>query len=98
MPRAASHGGFRAAFLLCVAAAILPRAVPAQSGVYAYPMAGQTPQQEQQDNFECRDWAVQRTGFDPNRAQAYAAPPPAAAPPPQSSGFLGADGMGKVVR
>ena len=70
----------------------------AQNAVYAYPMAGQSLEQQQQDNWECHNWSVQQTGYDPQR------PPPgpgiAYAPPPQSSGGLGSSdvGQGGVAR
>lgn len=50
----------------------------AQSGqVFAYPNAGQNQQQQQADRYQCHQWAVSQTGFDPTSA-----PPPNAAPPP----------------
>ena len=60
----------------------------AQNAVYAYPMAGQSLEQQQQDNWECHNWSVQQSGYDPQR------PPPgprvAYAPAPQqSSGVMG---------
>ncbi|HDS1737148.1 MULTISPECIES: DUF6515 family protein [Pseudomonas] len=41
--------------------------------VIAYPAYGQTPQQQDQDRYQCHRWAVEQTGFDP--AQASYAPP-----------------------
>ncbi len=60
----------------------------AQNAVYAYPMAGQSLEQQQRDNWECHNWSVQQSGYDPQR------PPPgpgvAYAPAPQqSSGVMG---------
>ncbi len=49
-------------------AAIAP--ARAQNAVYACPMAGQSLDQQQQDNWECHSWSVQQTGYDPQR------PPP----------------------
>lgn len=46
--------------------------------VFIYPQRGQSPQQQQQDRFECHQWAVQQTGFDPMMGSAP--PPPAPAP------------------
>jgi len=46
---------------------------------YVYPKEGQSPQQQQQDEYACYQWAVQQTGFDPSKA----APPPPPAPPTQ---------------
>lgn len=34
----------------------------------AYPAAGQTPQQQANDEYECHLWAVQQSGFDPSSA------------------------------
>ena len=34
-----------------------------------YPAQGQTPEQQQKDEFECHQWAVQQTGYDPTKAQ-----------------------------
>lgn len=42
-----------------------PRLPPTQ--VYFYPAAGQTPEQQERDRFECYLWAVRQTGFDPSQ-------------------------------
>ncbi len=34
-----------------------------------YPAKGQSAEQQQKDEFECHQWAVQQTGYDPTRAQ-----------------------------
>lgn len=69
-----------------------------QGGAFVYPKAGQSEQQQSKDRYECHQWAVQQTGFDPSTAPPVAsAPPPvaygqAAPPPPQQQsggGFLG---------
>jgi len=41
------------------------RAVAAHGGLYAYPRAGQTQEQQAQDQVECSQWAVQQTGVAP---------------------------------
>jgi hypothetical protein len=46
--------------------------------LFIYPQRGQSPQQQQQDRFECHQWAVQQTGFDPMMGPAP--PAPTAAP------------------
>jgi hypothetical protein len=33
--------------------------------LFAYPMKGQTPEQESADRAACHDWAVTQTGYDP---------------------------------
>src|SRR5215475_14478965 len=53
--------------------------------LFIYPQRGQSAQQQQQDRFECHQWAVQQTGFDPTMATAM--PPP---PAPTSSALGGA--------
>ena len=49
--------------------------------VFAYPNAGQTEAQQSQDRFECHQWSVAQSGFDPSSA-APLAPRPAVPPPP----------------
>jgi hypothetical protein len=80
---------------------ILLSGVPAiaQSQVFAYPNAGQSEEQQSRDRFECHQWSVSQTGFDPSTAPPL--PPRQAAPPPpptqsysdrgrpQNRGFLG---------
>jgi hypothetical protein len=43
-----------------------PPPPPVNSNVYAYPMHGQPPQQQDRDHYECSIWATQQTGFDPS--------------------------------
>lgn len=35
--------------------------------VYFYPTAGQSPEQQDRDRYECYLWAVKQTGFDPSQ-------------------------------
>ena len=47
---------------------------------FIYPSKGQSAEQQKKDEFECHQWAVQQTGFDPTKpTTTTAAPPPAAA-------------------
>lgn len=46
---------------------LYPTDVFAQSGVYAFPKGDQSQQQQQQDHSQCHEWAVSRTGVNPNR-------------------------------
>ncbi len=60
--------------------------------VYAYPLHGQTPQQQDRDHYECSQWATQQTGFDPS---APGVPPHdrvlvASGPPPGTNTAIGA--------
>ena len=43
-----------------------PRAPITQ--VYFYPKEGQTTEQQSRDHYECYNWAVQQTGFDPSQS------------------------------
>ena len=36
--------------------------------VYFYPLQGQTSEQQSRDHFECYNWAMQQTGFDPSQS------------------------------
>ena len=68
--------------VISVAAAVMVTADGfAAQHVFAYPNAGQTEAQQSQDRFECHQWSVTQSGFDPSSA-APLAPRPAAPPPP----------------
>lgn len=72
---------YSAAFLVCAAVFGLVSCAPANrhmvaqpapvlqpppTQVYFYPKAGQTPRQQDRDRYECYNWAVKQTGFEPN--------------------------------
>lgn len=38
----------------------------AQSQLMVFPAAGQSPQQQQQDQYNCHNWSVQQSGYDPS--------------------------------
>lgn len=72
----------------------LPAAPPPNTDVYAYPLHGQPPEQQDRDHYECSQWATQQTGFDPS---APGVPPhervrvvSAAGPPPGTNTAIGA--------
>jgi hypothetical protein len=48
--------------------------------MYIYPREGQTAHEERRDRFECHEWAVRQTGYDP--AQGVRSPTYSTAPPP----------------
>lgn len=50
---------------------------------YIYPAKGQSSQQQEKDKYECNQWAVNQTGFNPMD------PPTATAPPPQQQAKKG---------
>ena len=70
--------------LVMVLSVLVSTTALAQSQLDVYPQQGQSDEQQSKDRFECHNWAVQQSGFDPGN------PPPAA--PQQSSGG------GEVVR
>ena len=77
-----------------VAAAVVPCMVAAQD-LAIYPSRGQSQQQQDRDRYECHNWSVGQTGFDPTRPP----PPGAAAPPPTASagrGLLGGAAIGAI--
>ncbi|MBN2439229.1 MAG: hypothetical protein JXL20_11600, partial [Deltaproteobacteria bacterium] len=36
--------------------------------VYFFPKAGQTTEQQSRDHYDCYNWAIQQTGFDPGQS------------------------------
>jgi hypothetical protein len=55
----------------------------ANAELYSYPKNGQSPEQQQQDRYECHRWAVSQSGFDPTQNASSPPPPP---PPGGQSG------------
>jgi hypothetical protein len=61
-----------------------PLPPPPSTQVIFYPKAGQSPEQQDRDRYECYRWSVQQTGFDPagpqvaphQRVEVVAATPP----------------------
>lgn len=87
------------AYLLVVLVAALAgnRDAAAQAGVYAYPRDGQSGEQQQRDKFECHQWAVQQTGFDPITAAQSQRGANGRASSGSSGGFLGIGGDRNVI-
>ena len=55
----------------------IPQSIPGEAAaappvpstqVYFYPTAGQTTEQQSRDHYECYNWAIQQTGFDPGQS------------------------------
>lgn len=65
----------------------------AQGDVFAYPKGGQSQDQLARDQFDCNQWAIQQSGFNPNQAQPQVYVERGYMPPPPSS-----SGGGEVVR
>jgi hypothetical protein len=63
---------------------------------FVYPAKGQSPEQQKKDDYECHQWAVQQTGFDPTK------PPPqtatAAKPPTTATGTTPGAGVRGAAR
>jgi len=51
----------------------------AQKDFYVYPSKGQSQEQQETDRYECQEWAVKETGFDPMK-------PPEIEPKPDFKG------------
>ena len=69
-----------------------PPPPPPRTDVYAYPTQGQSPEQMDRDRYDCHEWAVKQTNFDPS---APGTPPHdrvvvAAGPPPGTNTAIGA--------
>lgn len=81
---------------LLISCGLLSPDIQAQQ-VFAYPNAGQSQEQQNKDRYECHQWAVAQTGFDPMAApvavpppgQIYADVPPPPPPQQKQGGFLG---------
>jgi len=41
---------------------------PPSTQVYFYPKAGQSNDQQSRDHYECYNWAIEQTGFDPGQS------------------------------
>jgi OmpA family protein len=51
-------------FAICVGVT----SASAQNGApYIYPSKGQTPEQQNKDRYECSQWAISQSGFDPSK-------------------------------
>jgi hypothetical protein len=48
-------------------AAAPPPPVTSSSAVFVYPSNGQSAQQTDRDRYECHNWAVKQSGFDPSQ-------------------------------
>jgi predicted lipid-binding transport protein (Tim44 family) len=48
---------------------------PAHAQMFVFPQQGQSPDQQELDEFTCHKWAKQQTGFDPNQQTAATSAP-----------------------
>ena len=70
--------------------------VPPQR-VFFYPQRDQTVEQQDRDRYECYNWAVRETGFDPSRRQLAPEQRQAAVPAPSGAAALGGAVVGAVL-
>ena len=92
----ASSGHYRGKLWAWVIAGLLstlPGAALAQQ-MFIYPSRGQSEERQQRDKYECNQWAVEQTGFDPSNPppmQGYGEyqPPPPPMQPPRGGGLFG---------
>ncbi len=77
--------GFSMVVMALLGSAVLAPAANAAQ-VFAYPNAGQSEAQQSQDRFECHQWSIAQSGFDPSTA-APLAPRPSSPPPQPSVGY-----------
>jgi hypothetical protein len=77
-PLKARHVGLGDALAPTALLVLVLMASPAGAqNIIAYPSQGQSPEQQQRDRYDCFNWAVQQTGYNP-QAQQFTdlAPPP----------------------
>ncbi|MGE3772198.1 MAG: hypothetical protein AB7I32_04695 [Gammaproteobacteria bacterium] len=78
----------RVCHALVAACCALPLVAGAQQGQpFAYPNGGQSQEQQAADRFQCHQWSVSQTGFDPTTAPPLAAPMAVPPPPPPNYGY-----------
>jgi outer membrane lipoprotein SlyB len=59
----------------CVALALSLSSGPALADLMIYPKAKQSAEQQSKDKYECHEWAVQQTGFNPMKTTSTEPPP-----------------------
>jgi hypothetical protein len=70
----------------------------AASELYSYPKNGQTPEQQEQDRYECHRWAVDQSGFDPTQTVGGTPPDPSKRPAYQHAMTSCLEGRGYSVK
>jgi len=66
-------------FLLAASALVV--GLSSAQDLYVYPAQGQSAEQQEQDKFQCYEYARKTTGFDPMQTPQASAPPPATEAP-----------------
>jgi len=85
LPAASGNLGI---YVLAFGLAMVPLDNPIAQEVLAYPVAGQTSQQQRADENQCRQWSMQNTGFNPQQ------PPPAPQYASTLPAYSGGSGFG----
>ena len=80
---------------LCCLATLAPMTTWADD-LFIYPSKGQSTEQQESDNWQCRAWATKQTGFDPAARPAAATPPPVRQKAPRG-GLLRGAGRGAAL-
>jgi hypothetical protein len=78
----------RIVVIAATACALAMAASVAAQQQFIYPSKGQSAEQQKKDEYECHQWAVQQTGFDPTKPATTAAPAPSG--PAKGSAVKGA--------
>ncbi len=95
----AKHRHTRAGHLLGLSTLLLamPFAVPATAqSIIAYPERGQSREQQDRDRFDCYNWAVEQTGYNPQAQQYGSTAPPTYGGPEPFRGATGGAALGAI--
>ncbi|HEX2585484.1 MAG TPA: glycine zipper 2TM domain-containing protein, partial [Steroidobacteraceae bacterium] len=76
---------------------IEPPAPPSMQDVYVYPNNGQSEAQADRDRYECHQWAVKQSRFDPSLARNVEAPRVHVEGPPPGAGTAAGAVTGAVI-
>lgn len=79
---------------ICASAGMTTSSAMAQQHVF--PKKGQSQEQQSRDEYQCHQWASQKSGFDPTKAPPPAAAAPAPAQPRHARNALGGAARGYV--
>jgi uncharacterized protein YcfJ len=83
--------------LLPTALALALFTAPAFADLMIYPKAKQSAEQQSKDKYECHEWAVQQTGFNPMQSVSTEPPPPTGRQPNAVRGAARGAAAGAVV-
>jgi len=82
------HVSYRNILNFALAVGLALELATAHAQQFVYPAKGQSPEQQNKDEYECHTWVVGQTGFDPTKPAA--APAPQQVHPSQPTGPTGA--------